>query len=242
MDYSLPGSSDHGILQARVLEWGAIAFSQECHPNLHRMPDVEWGLDGVGPGLRFLLEEGTFRRIGKPLRVDQPQARRHAWEDKGGCLSAPPAPGPVPLYSADPAPLFEGRGPHNPISPSLPGPSYLSPLGLLSGMLARCPGCEPTLPCSAQPCRGCCRHSSLFPLFLPFSPVPAACSEWVSSTGPHPGIPGPSGEAAVVPWGHVGSTGPPSEIWGMLVAFSGPHVSFYCAVIGSPVGLSPPWD
>ena len=28
MDCSLPGSSVYGILQARVLEWGAIAFSQ----------------------------------------------------------------------------------------------------------------------------------------------------------------------------------------------------------------------
>ena len=27
MDWSLPGSSIHAILQARVLEWGAIAFS-----------------------------------------------------------------------------------------------------------------------------------------------------------------------------------------------------------------------
>ena len=27
MDRSLPGSSIHGTLQARVLEWGAIAFS-----------------------------------------------------------------------------------------------------------------------------------------------------------------------------------------------------------------------
>ena len=27
MDFSLPGSSIHGIFQARVLEWGAIAFS-----------------------------------------------------------------------------------------------------------------------------------------------------------------------------------------------------------------------
>ena len=27
MDCSLPGSSAHGILQARVLEWSAIAFS-----------------------------------------------------------------------------------------------------------------------------------------------------------------------------------------------------------------------
>ena len=29
MDCSLPGSSIHGIFQARVLEWGAIAFSTE---------------------------------------------------------------------------------------------------------------------------------------------------------------------------------------------------------------------
>jgi len=29
MDCSLPGSSIHGILQARVLEWGAIAFSSK---------------------------------------------------------------------------------------------------------------------------------------------------------------------------------------------------------------------
>ena len=29
MTCSLPGSSIHGIFQARVLEWGAIAFSAE---------------------------------------------------------------------------------------------------------------------------------------------------------------------------------------------------------------------
>ena len=28
MDSSLPGSSVHGILQARILEWVAIAFSR----------------------------------------------------------------------------------------------------------------------------------------------------------------------------------------------------------------------
>ena len=28
-DCSLPGSSIHGIFQARVLEWGAIAFSRQ---------------------------------------------------------------------------------------------------------------------------------------------------------------------------------------------------------------------
>jgi len=29
MDCSLPGSSTHAMFQARVLEWGAIAFSKE---------------------------------------------------------------------------------------------------------------------------------------------------------------------------------------------------------------------
>ena len=31
MDCSLPGSSIHGIFQARVLKWGAIAFSVSKH-------------------------------------------------------------------------------------------------------------------------------------------------------------------------------------------------------------------
>ena len=31
MDCSPPGSSVHGIFQARVLEWGAIAFSAASH-------------------------------------------------------------------------------------------------------------------------------------------------------------------------------------------------------------------
>ena len=31
MDCSLPGSSFHGIFQARVLEWGAVAFSTRFH-------------------------------------------------------------------------------------------------------------------------------------------------------------------------------------------------------------------
>ena len=35
MDCSLPGSSAHGIFQARVLEWGAIAFSN-THKHTHK--------------------------------------------------------------------------------------------------------------------------------------------------------------------------------------------------------------
>jgi len=33
MDCSLPGFSAHGIFQAKVLEWGAIAFSAQRVPN-----------------------------------------------------------------------------------------------------------------------------------------------------------------------------------------------------------------
>ena len=36
MDYSPPGSSTHGIFQARVLEWGATAFSK----NLSLVPGI----------------------------------------------------------------------------------------------------------------------------------------------------------------------------------------------------------
>ena len=35
MDFSLPGSSVHGIFQARVLEWVAIAFCEEISSLSH---------------------------------------------------------------------------------------------------------------------------------------------------------------------------------------------------------------
>ena len=37
MDYSLPGSSIHGIFQARVLEWGAIAFSKNEAVHIYKV-------------------------------------------------------------------------------------------------------------------------------------------------------------------------------------------------------------
>ena len=50
MDCSLPGSSVHGIFQARVLEWGAIAFSEGIAMmiyNRYRIVDIAfanaWG-------------------------------------------------------------------------------------------------------------------------------------------------------------------------------------------------------
>ena len=42
MDHSLPGSSVHGIFQARVLEWGAIAFSGL---NAYYVPNAAWAVE-----------------------------------------------------------------------------------------------------------------------------------------------------------------------------------------------------
>ena len=56
MDCSLPGSSAHGIFQARILEWGAIAFSACCtwltpnplfphFPPSHLFLPICWGVN-----------------------------------------------------------------------------------------------------------------------------------------------------------------------------------------------------
>ena len=41
MDRSLPDSSIHGILQARILEWGAIAFSEYVHSAVFKMDNQQ---------------------------------------------------------------------------------------------------------------------------------------------------------------------------------------------------------
>ena len=63
MDCSLPGSSGHGIFQARVLEWGASAFSYR----------VCWGpvLGSIGcilQGLSTEFEEHIDSQISVPLK------------------------------------------------------------------------------------------------------------------------------------------------------------------------------
>ena len=63
MDYSPPGSSIHGISQARTLEWGAISFSRGDLPD----PGMEPGslalqadsLLSEPPGSSFSLVNGT---------------------------------------------------------------------------------------------------------------------------------------------------------------------------------------
>ena len=57
MDWSLPGSSIHGIFQARVLEWGAIAFSTKIN-YFHSNPCLRvcyWGTQTKTPTRTTLL-------------------------------------------------------------------------------------------------------------------------------------------------------------------------------------------
>ena len=52
MDCSLPGSSVHGILQARTLEWGAISSSRGSPPpreHVHISCFDRWGLAHSAP-------------------------------------------------------------------------------------------------------------------------------------------------------------------------------------------------
>ena len=63
MDYSLPGSSVHGISQARILEWVAISSSRD-------LPDP-----GIEPGspVSPALAGGFFAT--KPLQKPLPEER-----------------------------------------------------------------------------------------------------------------------------------------------------------------------
>ena len=73
MDCSLPGSSVHGIFQARVLEWGqvAIAFSWRKdyrHPDSHSSPSVVKCFVKQCTS-NLTLEIQLFAGVSKPFRL-----------------------------------------------------------------------------------------------------------------------------------------------------------------------------
>ena len=59
MDCSLPGSSVHGIFQARILEWAAISFSRGIFPTQGSNP----GLPHCRQTLYHLSHQGSQYRI-----------------------------------------------------------------------------------------------------------------------------------------------------------------------------------
>ena len=61
-DCSLPGSSVHGILQATVLEWGAIAFSSYCTSYTEYFGPVYFAFQrGIRRQTTHLKEEMFYR-------------------------------------------------------------------------------------------------------------------------------------------------------------------------------------
>ena len=67
MDCSLAGSSIHGIFQARVLEWGAIAFSDNCR---HCLPNH---------GTSFSRTEGRFSEHFSLTQRSKDCFQEHPW-------------------------------------------------------------------------------------------------------------------------------------------------------------------
>ena len=57
MDCSPPGSSIHGIFQARVLEWGAIAFSQD-RASGDELPQLLFVLESLH--FSFKIQDGIY--------------------------------------------------------------------------------------------------------------------------------------------------------------------------------------
>ena len=88
LDCSLRGSSIHGIFQARVLEWGAIAFSELCsyHSTNKGFPGGSDGQDFAcnagDPGLISESERSPGERNGYPLQYSclENSMDRGAWQ------------------------------------------------------------------------------------------------------------------------------------------------------------------
>ena len=81
MDCSLPGSSIHGIFQARVLEWGAIAFSV-CLPTrfyLIRPPSTILVISFANLLLRTLAQ--AVNSSTAMQETEETQIKSLGWED-----------------------------------------------------------------------------------------------------------------------------------------------------------------
>ena len=117
MDYSLPGSSLHGILQTRTWEWAAMPFSRGSSPPRYRIRVSwvfcigRWVLSLLGhqgnPGLLYFFSiegEGT---AGRDWLVDNAWEGRSSIKAGGLCYLGPDLSGPSQVtyweHSEEPA-------------------------------------------------------------------------------------------------------------------------------------------
>ena len=80
MNCSLPGSSVHGIFQARVLEWGAIAFSSEDPAKQKRNKVRIWIKDKIRSKLLTSQTEAEVWNLSPLQRNSSNPGRKHLWE------------------------------------------------------------------------------------------------------------------------------------------------------------------
>ena len=81
MGCSLPGSSVHGIFQARVLEWGATAFSSNAGdpgsvPGYGRSPG-----EGIGYPLQYSWVSIIAQLVKNPPAMRESWVQSLGWED-----------------------------------------------------------------------------------------------------------------------------------------------------------------
>ena len=85
MDCSLPGSSVHGSFQARVLEWGAIAFSASC--GRWGYSSLSWAShgDGFSRGAWFPGHTGSAAVAHGPWRAQDSVVMMHGFSCSTAC-------------------------------------------------------------------------------------------------------------------------------------------------------------
>ena len=82
MDWSPPGSSIHGMLQARILEWVAISFSRRSSQPRDRTPGLLHWQEGSLPLVppRKPGNPGRWVNLSVCQRLCFSEAGKHSWE------------------------------------------------------------------------------------------------------------------------------------------------------------------
>ena len=81
MDCSLPGFSIHGIFQARVLEWGAIAFSHNTRDTSLTPGSGRSAGEGIGYPLQYSWASFVGQLVNNPPVTQEIWAQSLGWED-----------------------------------------------------------------------------------------------------------------------------------------------------------------
>ena len=161
MDCSLPGSSVHGIFQARVLEWGAIAFSN-LFRGIHKiLLTPEFPVEGVRTWVSGVVGRPCPRSLSTPLHPAPERAAQTRWGSPQDRLVTDGQDQEVNLMVSRQSPfsltfILLAPGPCLLIEPSLPGRYFVT-----GGSLSKSDGFLQGLELASSRNRSCARISRL---------------------------------------------------------------------------------